>query len=858
MPSAGDISGSGQTPAPSGTSPIVVLAALLATIAAGLIIAWIRQLHMLPAPTHVAWWLLAAGFASAEILVIHLDIRKVTHSFSIIELPLVIGLLFASPLGLVVAWVVGSGLALAVYCRQPPVKLFFNVASFALEGTTAVVLFRLLLGSASGVGPSVWVPAFAAALLANLIGVACVTAVIAMTGGQIQWSPLFRLMVMTVVAAPVANTSLALCAAALLWSQPASLWLLITVVAVMVLAYRGYAALSARYSNLQLLYQFTQAVERPTEEGAALQSLLASTRLLLRAEVSELILVGDDHLGLEVHSLLKDDGTIKSRLEPSIDAAAGYFERTLSAGKSVRVSANTRSKAVKAELVAAGRRDYMVVPVRREGQVVGAMAVADRVGDIATFQDADLRLFEAFANHAAVSIEIVSLFDRLRHAARHDELTGLPNRTAFNQYLDDAIRRQAGDNKIAVLLMDLDRFKEINDTLGHHQGDQVLTAVATRLGGLVRSADTLARLGGDEFALLLTGVKDVKEAVVAADRIRSVVSEPYCLGSLSVTVGATIGITIFPDDGMDASTLVQRADVAMYTAKGGSGVGVYSTERDNYSPSRLALVGELQAAISSGALELYWQPLAEIKTGEVVGAEALLRWLHPDLGFLPPEDFVGLAERTGLIRTLTLFVLRSATAQWRAWHDAGFDWAISVNLSARNLMDPELVEDVAGALEDAKMPASQLTLEITETSVMADIDNSLVVLERLAHLGVRLSVDDFGTGYSSLTYLKKLPVSEVKIDKSFVINMEHDDDDRVIVRAVIDLAANLGLKVVAEGIETQTAWDMLAETGCTYGQGYLMSRPMPAAQFAKWVVNRRLARRPSTLAVAENLSSGPT
>jgi diguanylate cyclase (GGDEF)-like protein len=646
---------------PDRTRHILGLAAVLATLAAGLTIFSIRQLHMLVAPTHVPWWVLAAGFAGAEILVIHLDVRKVTHSFSIIELPLVIGLLFASPLGLVAAWLVGSGLALGVYVRQPPVKLAYNMASFALEATTAVVLFRLLLGSATGVGPSVWLPAFAAALLANLIGVSCITAVIAITGGELQWLSLLRLVGITVVAAPVANTSLALCAAALLWSQPASLWLLTTVVAVLVVAYRGYAALSARYSNLQLLYQFTQAVERPTGERAALQSLLASTRLLLRAEFAELMLVDEDRLGFEVHSMQQSEDTLETRLYGSADPAIAYCERSLTTGKSVRVSSKTRSKALKAELAASGRRDYMVVPLRREGQVVGVLAVADRIGDVASFQEADLRLFEAFANHAAVSLEIVSLFDRLRHAARHDELTGLPNRTAFNQDMDAAILRQAPGTKIAVLLMDLDRFKEINDTLGHHEGDQVLTAVATRLGGMVRSVDTLARLGGDEFAIFLTHVKDVEEAVAAAGRIRSVVSEPYTLGGLSVTVGATIGIAIFPDDGLDAATLLQRADVAMYTAKGGSGIGVYSSYRDNYSPSRLALVGELQAAITSGALELYWQPQADIANGEVVAAEALLRWTHPDIGFVPPEEFVGLAERTGLIRPLTVFVLRSAT-----------------------------------------------------------------------------------------------------------------------------------------------------------------------------------------------------
>jgi EAL domain-containing protein (putative c-di-GMP-specific phosphodiesterase class I) len=267
-------------------------------------------------------------------------------------------------------------------------------------------------------------------------------------------------------------------------------------------------------------------------------------------------------------------------------------------------------------------------------------------------------------------------------------------------------------------------------------------------------------------------------------------------------------------------------------------VRTYSLDCDNYSPRRLALVSELQSAIGRGELELYYQPQADISTGAVVGAEALLRWMHPQAGFIPPEEFIEVAERTGLIRPLTLFVLESATAQWRTWKDAGIDVGVSVNLSVRNLLDPGLIEDLAKLLRQAAMPASRLTLEVTESSIMSDIERTLAVVNGLARLGVRFSIDDFGTGYSSLTYLKRLPVEEIKIDKSFIVSMESDENDRAIVRAVIDLAANLGLTVVAEGVETESAWKVLADLGCAVAQGYFLSPPVPPAQFFAWAAAR--------------------
>ena len=538
---------------------------------------------------------------------------------------------------------------------------------------------------------------FISVLLANLIGAACVTAAVEIGGVKIRWRTLLRLMLTSVVAAPIANASLALGATVLLWSQPAAVWLLAAIAVVLVFAYRGYAALSGRYSNLQLLYDFTRAVEHSTERQTALQSLLSSTRQLLRAEVAELLLVADGEGLTVVHSELGGDNVVKTATYGSVGVAGPFWERAIRSERGIRVPSKTRDKALRADLADHGRRDYMVVPLRRKGRVVGAMAVGDRWGDASTFKDDDLHFFEALANHAAVSLENVSLFNRLEHAAWHDELTGLANRGSFNQRITEALDQRARGTKVALLLMDLDRFKEVNDTLGHHQGDRVLVGVALRLGRVLRSRAVLARLGGDEFGVLLTDIVDDAEPVRVADRLRRVLGEPFVLGDLSVTIGATIGIAVCPDHGDDASTLLQRADVAMYTAKGGEGVATYSTGTDNYSPRRLALVGELRTAIDHDQLELYYQPQANLETGEVVGAEALLRWRHPLAGFVAPQEFVEVAERSDLIRPLTLFVLRSATTQWRKWKNTGVDVAISVNLSVRNLVDPNLMDDLARA-----------------------------------------------------------------------------------------------------------------------------------------------------------------
>lgn len=422
------------------------------------------------------------------------------------------------------------------------------------------------------------------------------------------------------------------------------------------------------------------------------------------------------------------------------------------------------------------------------------------------------------------------------HEATHDSLTGLPNRTLFIDRLQQASHTAKRDGSIfAVLILDVDRFKEVNDTLGHYNGDRLLKLIALRLSGIIRESDTLARIGGDEFGFILPVIKKQANLKKIAHKIKTTFAIPFMLEKLSVEVTASIGATLFPEHGKEADTLIQRADVAMYAAKQDNlGLVVYSKKFDKHSPNRLTLMGELRQAIKNDGLVLHYQPKVVSETSQIYAVEALVRWEHPANGFMPPNEFIPLAERTGLIDDLTVWVIRKSLEQCSIWHKNQLSIGIAVNVSSQCLLDPQFPEILTGLLASYDFPAEFLTMEITETSVMIDPERSLAILNRIKKMGVRLSIDDFGTGYSSLAYLKKLPVSELKIDKSFVTDMLTNEDDTTIVNATIQLAHNLRLKVVAEGVENQETFNRLREMGCDSQQGFYISKPVPANEIPTW------------------------
>ena len=433
--------------------------------------------------------------------------------------------------------------------------------------------------------------------------------------------------------------------------------------------------------------------------------------------------------------------------------------------------------------------------------------------------------------------ELASLNQELEHQALHDALTELPNRLLLQDRMHQALLSAKRDHhQIALLITDLDRFKEINDTLGHHYGDLVLQEVSARMRAALRSSDTIARLGGDEFAMLLPYIESGDDAIKTARKLVATMEKPIVLEDHSFHVGISVGIALYPDHGQDGSTLMRHADVAMYVAKRStSGYSLYDQLEDQHSVSRLAMVGELRHAIEHRQLVLFYQPKIDLEEGRITGVEALVRWNHPQRGLLSPDEFIPLAEHTGLIRPLTFFVLNEALHQAYQWKQAGLDLKMAVNLSAHHLQDEQLANKVESAIRQWDVPPELLEFEITESAIMANPLRAMNTLTRLSNMGIGLSIDDFGTGYSSLIYLKQLPVDEIKIDKSFVIDMLENNEDLVIVRSTIDLAHNMGRRVVAEGVESEEVLNILVELGCDMAQGYHISRPITANILTQWL-----------------------
>lgn len=435
--------------------------------------------------------------------------------------------------------------------------------------------------------------------------------------------------------------------------------------------------------------------------------------------------------------------------------------------------------------------------------------------------------------------EMKSAEDALTHQALHDSLTGLANRTLLRDTLQSALAVSVTNKtKLALFFLDLNRFKDVNDTFGHHYGDSVLQTLAARLEAVVGERGTVARLGGDELAVLLPDT-DESGAIAWAETIVAALTEPFSLNGQVFDLGSSIGIAIYPEHGEDPAILMRHADIAMYAAKrGGDGYVVYASALEQSNPNRVALARELRTAIATNQLVLHYQPQVHLDSRCAEHLEALVRWNHPEQGFMSPDTFIPLAEESGLVRPLTAWVLNEALRQVALWNDEGHDIRVAVNLSTRSLHDPDLVATVRSCLERWSVSPANLALEITESAIIIDPDRALDTANRLHDLGVRLSIDDFGTGYTSLSYLKRLPIDELKIDRSFITDVTLNADSAFIVRSVIGLAHDLGIQVVAEGVEDETILDSLAEQDCELAQGYYISRPLTAEAVMPWLAER--------------------
>lgn len=495
-----------------------------------------------------------------------------------------------------------------------------------------------------------------------------------------------------------------------------------------------------------------------------------------------------------------------------------------------------------------------------DGTVEGIVEVVLPATAQAQVDQATMRLYLAVALVALLTgVVLLRLNRRLRlrqHEATHDPLTGLGNRLALRLAGDDLMRRSS-NRTAALVLLDLDRFKAVNDTLGHHAGDELLVQVSRVLTSLVRPSDLVVRLGGDEFAVLLIGPPSRDSALGTARHIiTGLARHGFTVDGVLLDVQASAGVALRPDDASDVAGLLQHADVAMYQAKRtGAGATLYDAELDPHDVTKLQLLAELRRAIDQDELVLHYQPKADLGTGQVHAVEALVRWQHPQRGLLAPDTFIPMAEPTGLIQPLTAWVLEQACHQAAAWRNSGLLLAVAVNISPRSLLGGDLPGLVLQTLTATGLPARYLELEITETAVMADPAGATAVLQQLRTMGVRVSLDDFGAGYTSMAQLQALPVHALKIDRAFVTGMLAGTQDAAVAESLISLAHRLGLEVVAEGVETADVWDRLREFGCEQAQGYHIAKPMPAPQIGAWITSRALASKPLTDTANETFPS---
>jgi diguanylate cyclase (GGDEF)-like protein len=765
--------------------------------------------------------LVTAGFLGAELVVVHLRLGRDAYTFSLMEIPLVLGLFFVRPDLLLWCRLAGAGLAF-VWQRKATQKAAFNCAMFALETAGAVAIWNAVLADHDRLSPRAWLATLLAVLFTSALGSTLVSAVITISTGHRPHTAaeVFSLGQL----GDLANASCALVAVYVLSEDWRAAWMLLVFAGVLVVAYRSYEGARQRSESLEQVNRFTELVGREVQLEAVVHRVMHEARAAFEVEVVQLRLsrAGEPVRDwvLSGDATASEDALLITSLEPLVAAEPLLLPR------------QSRSPELADLADGAGVRDCLAVPLRSEGRRLGTLVVADKLGDVQTFTRADLRQIQALANHAAVAIDNAARADLIirqaaerEHRAMHDDLTGLANRRLFAARLAEALTQ----TNASVLLLDLDRFNQVNDTLGHEVGDRLLCQVAQRIVDALTATSLVARFGGDEFAVLIPGADNLA-ARACAELVREALRRPFDLDGLAVAVEASVGVAPAARAD-DPVSVVRWADLAMYAAKEAkSGIEVYRDELDHADSSRLGLLADLRMAVTANALDVHYQPKVDLATGRITGVEALARWHHPSLGPIGPDEFIPLAEQSSLITPLTMLVLRTALRDCEtAQRTQGPSYSVAVNIAPRSLLDTSFVDEVARALAVVAVPASSLTLEITETSLMSDPNGSVVALHRLRELGVRVAVDDLGTGYSSLAYLQRLPVDEIKIDRSFLAEFTHPQA-RAVVRAIIDLGHGLGRQVVAEGIEDEATYQALRELGCDAAQGFWLARPLPFAE----------------------------
>jgi diguanylate cyclase (GGDEF)-like protein len=764
--------------------------------------------------------------------------RGNTYLFPLEDVPLLLGLVFLSP-GLFVLTTVGAAVfVFFVLRRQAFCKVCFNAASGGLGVTLAAIVFREILMGHSAV--SLW--GWGAAVVALTVNTISTTLMVLVMARLLGYAPERRTGPQLLLHAMLATASM--CLAIVVFDAAwINLWATVPVLLVgtlLIAAYRGYNRLSLRFASLERLYDFSRALGTSNLEPRAMSlDVLSEVCTVMRARRALLVLA--EPSGIPRKISLDDQGR-HSEVEPIVLDKSSIVTQAIDRGVATLQTTTASQRRTSYDAIAGRYVHAVVAPLMNENTAIGAIVALDRDEELDGFDDDDLRLFEALVAHASANLERARLVEELRfevdsksHQATHDMLTGLPNRMLFLTRATSALNITGG---VAIVLLDLDRFKDVNDTLGHAIGDRLLCEVAERLLRTVGEQATVARLGGDEFALVIAGITEPDAAIHMVNELNAELSRPIDIDGLTLAVTASAGIALAPEHGDDVALLLQRADIAMYAAKERRGtVEVYSVEHDQSMRRWLMLGGLLTHALqSSTELSVMYQPIGDVRTGKVVQVEALCRWNHPVHGAIPPDEFIGIAEQMGMISQISDFVLSEACAQLSSWRQAGIDIGLAINISGREFVDSSLVDRVARSLQVHDLPSSVLTLEVTETEIMGDLTAATSVLDELAALGVTIGIDDYGTGYSSLAYLHRLPVQELKIDRSFVTNLPNEMSNRIIVRSSIAMAHSLGLSVVAEGAEDEVTCAMLADAGCDLIQGYYLSRPKRPKDFQEWML----------------------
>ena len=817
----------------TGNRAVWVLTALVA-VAAGTVFAFVvPALGPADVPFHLPWWSLALAFAACELLSVRLSFRRGAHSFTLGQLALVVGLVLANPTDVVVAQLLGP-LAVLAY-RRSPLTVAFGAARLSLSACVAVVVFHGLLPSGDPFGPPAWGAALAATLAAGSANVILLAAAASVAEGRVLWGEILgRLQVDAMVTASM--TCVGLTATTLVALDSASAALLVIPAILLAVAYRAFLAERQRRERLEFLYDTTHALLVSADVEEALLALVDRGRRAFRAELAEAILLpaGAIPRRTRVSPLGTDSMASVGPL-----GAEGLWGMSAEVGTRL-IERPAADPAVERYLRdACVRGSAMVTVLEAEGRALGLLLFANRPEVDGEFGESDLDMLDKLAGHAAASLAHETLeqdFDRLEqlqsqleHMAFHDPLTALANRARFTEQVSHAlVRREA---LVAALFIDLDDFKTVNDSLGHKAGDELLMGVAERLRLSLRAHDTPARLGGDEFAVLIEDAESMSVVIDIAERILNSLNDPFHVADAEISVRASIGVATSGEGVRRAEDLVRNADLAMYRAKSqGKGcVELFRPEMHAKAVQRHELKSELQRAVDEDQFVVLYQPVVDLRGGQIAGVEALVRWQHPRLGLVGPDTFIPLAEEAGLIGAIGRHVMAKSSqrlALWRRASIAGEAFTLNLNLSPREFQSADLLQWLCAAAAKAGVPTSAITLEITESALMDDLEGGIARMKHIKNAGFKLALDDFGTGYSSLSYLRQFPIDVLKIAKPFVDHIAEREVDANFLRSILELARTMSLDTIVEGVETPEQARILLEMGARRVQGFVFSRPV--------------------------------